>query len=42
MFIIQKIFVPLRNIMAVTDLFPSVSVGALHKPSGSAVADRNR
>ena len=40
-FKLQKNFVPLQQIMAVTGIFPSGSVGAMHKPSGSAVPDRN-
>lgn len=33
--------ISLQKIMAVTEIFPSSLVGALHKPSGSAVSNRN-
>ena len=41
LFIIEKYFVSLQKIMVVTGIFPSSLVGALHKPSGSAVSNRN-
>ena len=41
LFIIEKYFVSLQKIMVVTEIFPSSLVGALHKPSGSAVSNRN-
>ena len=41
LFIIEKYFVSLQKIMVVTGFFPSSLVGALHKPSGSAVSNRN-
>ena len=41
LYIIQKYFVPLQKIMAVTGIFPSGSVCAMHKPSGSAVPNRD-
>ena len=41
LFIIEKYFVSLQKIMVVTGFFPIGLVGALHKPSGSAVSNRN-
>ena len=41
LFIIEKYFVSLQKIMVVTEIFPSSLVGALHKPSGSAVPNRD-